>query len=191
MINAGVLALQGSVAEHIAKLNEIEGVKPIKVKTREDIERVDGIILPGGESTTLGKLLKDFELFELLKEKIENGLPVWGTCAGMILLASEIVGEASHFGLMDIRVQRNAFGRQIDSFSKKVIIPAISIDPVELIFIRAPWIEKAGNSVEILCSVDDHIVAARQNHMLVTSFHPELTQSLVFHRYFISTIKDD
>lgn len=190
MITIGVLALQGSVVEHINLLKKIDGVSILEVKTKKDLDVVDGIILPGGESTTIAKLLHDFKLFEPLKERIERGLPVWGTCAGMILLAKNIVGESPHLATMDIVVKRNAYGAQLDSFQNKVIIPEISIDPIELVFIRAPWIEKADRNVRILCIINSHIVAARQDNMLVTSFHPELTDDITVHEYFANIVKE-
>ena len=186
MLQIGVLALQGSVIEHTNVLNSLQDVKTIPVKTKEDLLKVDGIILPGGESTTIGKLLRDFDLFDLLKSRIEDGLPVWGTCAGMILLAKELVGEQPHFSVMNIRVRRNAYGRQIDSFARKIVIPQMGPEPIELVFIRAPWVEEVKENVEILCILDGHIVAARQDNMLVTSFHPELTNNPTVHKYFIS-----
>ena len=185
MIRIGILALQGSVAEHLHKIAQLPDVIPVPVKTRQDLRQVDGLILPGGESTTLARLLQDFNLFSPLKVRIEEGLPVWGTCAGMILLARTIDGESTHLGVMDITVRRNAYGRQNESFAVKEIIPAISSQPLELVFIRAPWIEETGRSVEILHRLDGHIVAARQANMLVTSFHPELTENLAVHRYFV------
>jgi 5'-phosphate synthase pdxT subunit len=186
MARVGVLALQGSVAEHMEMLDALPGVQAAAVRTCGDLHRIDGIILPGGESTTIGKLLREFGLFDPLKSRIENGLPVWGTCAGMILLAREIVGESPHLGVMDIRVRRNAFGRQIDSFRRRALLPGVGSDPIELVFIRAPWIEEAGSGVDILCRLDGNIVAARQGNMLVTSFHPELTGEFAMHRYFLS-----
>lgn len=188
MITIGVLALQGSVVEHINSLNKIN-VSSLEVKTKKDLDSVDGIILPGGESTTMAKLLHDFGLFEPLKKRIQNGLAVWGTCAGMILLAKDIVDESPHLATMDIVVKRNAYGAQLDSFERQVIIPEISIEPIELIFIRAPWIEKADRNVRILCIINSHIVAARQDNMLVTSFHPELTDDLAMHKYFAQMVK--
>jgi len=186
----GVLALQGSVIEHINMLKAFNDVEVLQVKSKADIEKIDGIILPGGESTTIGKLLKAFNLFNVLKSRIEKGLPVWGTCAGLILLAKEVVNEEPHLALMDIKVRRNAFGRQTDSFSVKKIMPAISNEPIELVFIRAPWIEEVKGNVQILCKVEEHIVAARQGNMLVTSFHPELTNDLSVHRYFLDMVNN-
>ena len=129
------------------------------------------------------------DLFEPLKKMIEQDLPVFGTCAGLILLAKNIIGENPHLGVMDISVKRNAYGRQFDSFSSEVSVPKVSENPVPLVFIRAPWIESAGSSVEILLELDGHIVAARQNNILVTSFHPELTDNTAFLEYFIKMVK--
>lgn len=188
-ITVGVLSFQGSVAEHMQMLNKIDGVTPLEVKTKEALDQVDGLILPGGESTTIAKLLHIFGLFEPLKERITNGMPVWGTCAGMILLAKQIVGESAHLGVMDITVRRNAYGTQLDSFSTSAEIPEISEKPVSLVFIRAPWVESADENVRILCQISGHIVVARQDHMLVTSFHPELTETPAVHQYFAEMIK--
>lgn len=189
MSRIGVLALQGSVAEHMEKLNALPGVEAIIVKTALDLSRVDGIILPGGESTTMGKLLREFELFAPLKSRIEDGLPAWGTCAGMILLAKEVAGESPHLAVMDIKVRRNAYGTQIDSFRAQAVIPAVSEKRLDLVFIRAPWVEGAKDNVDILCRLDGHIVAARQGRLLATSFHPELTQDLSMHRYFLDMVR--
>lgn len=185
----GVLSFQGSVAEHIQMLEKIDGVTPIEVKTKEALNKADGLILPGGESTTIAKLLHIFGLFEPLKERITSGMPVWGTCAGMILLAKQIVGESAHLGVMDITVRRNAYGTQLDSFSTSTEIPEISEKPVPLVFIRAPWVEFVCDNVQILCQINGHIVAARQDNMLVTSFHPELTENPAVHQYFAEMIK--
>lgn len=186
MINIGVLGLQGAIIEHIRMLEKIDNIYPSIVKTKEDMELVDGLIMPGGESTAIGKLLDDFNLTDFLKGKIQNGLPVWGTCAGMILLAKQIPNHHRTFlGVMDIEVRRNAYGSQLDSFTTKMAIPCISDTPVPLTFIRAPYVEKIWNDVEIIAQIDEKIVACRQNNMLTTSFHPELTDDLSFHRYFI------
>lgn len=186
MLKVGVLDLQGSVIEHVNILNKIANVKPIRVKYKEDLENIDGLIIPGGESTTLGKLLKSFDLYSLLKTKIQEGLPIWGTCAGMILLAKSIEGEEdAHLKVMDIRVKRNAYGSQLDSFLLEDIIPEVSSEPIPLVFIRAPYITSVGNEVKILKKIDGKIVAARENNMLATSFHPELTENKIFHQYFI------
>lgn len=186
MLRIGVLALQGSVIEHMKMLSAFDDIEALEVRTRENLKNIDGIILPGGESTAIGKLLKDFDLFNHLKSRIEGGMPVWGSCAGMILLAKEIVDEEPHLGVMDIKVRRNAYGTQIDSFTERALIPKISMEPVKLVFIRAPWIESVKNNVDVLCDIRGHIVAARQRNMFVTSFHPELTDDLSVHGYFIS-----
>lgn len=186
MIKVGVLDLQGSVAEHMKILEKIENVEPVRVKYKEDLDNIQGIILPGGESTTLGKLLKDFNIYDTLKEKIEKGLPVWGTCAGMILLAKDIQGqEESYFKVIDIKVKRNAYGSQLNSFSIEEILEDIDKEPIELVFIRAPYITNVGSNVTILKRVRKNIVAAKEKNVLVTSFHPELTEDTRFHKYFI------
>ncbi|SHH83568.1 pyridoxal phosphate synthase yaaE subunit [Caloranaerobacter azorensis DSM 13643] len=191
MIKVGVLDFQGSVIEHIEMLEKIEGVEPIRVKYEEQIKEIDGLIIPGGESTTIGKIMKDFNIFLPLKEKILEGMPVWGTCAGMILLAKKIVGQDySHLGVMDIEVKRNAYGSQIDSFMIEKTIPQVSSKPISLVFIRAPYIEKVGEGVEILSEHEGKIIAAREKNMLATSFHPELTEDESFHRYFVDMIKE-
>ncbi|WP_193394121.1 pyridoxal 5'-phosphate synthase glutaminase subunit PdxT [Clostridium sporogenes] len=185
-MKVGVLDLQGSVAEHMKILEKIENVEPVRVKYKEDLDNIQGIILPGGESTTLGKLLKDFNIYDTLKEKIEKGLPVWGTCAGMILLAKDIQGqEESYFKVIDIKVKRNAYGSQLNSFSIEEILEDIDKEPIELVFIRAPYITTVGSNVVILKRVRKNIVAAKEKNVLVTSFHPELTGDTRFHKYFI------
>ncbi|MEG0069322.1 pyridoxal 5'-phosphate synthase glutaminase subunit PdxT [Cetobacterium sp.] len=184
----GVLALQGAFIEHVNSLKKL-GVDTILVKKKSDLKDIQGLILPGGESTAIGKLLVDLDLKDEIKMLIENGLPVFGTCAGMILLAKNITNdERKHLALMDITVKRNAYGRQNDSFCIEENFKGIS-SKVEMVFIRAPYIEKVGENVEILATVDSNIVAARQKNMLVTSFHPELTSDLKVHQYFIDMIK--
>lgn len=190
-VTIGVLSLQGSVAEHMQMLRQIEGVTPLEVKTLEALEQIDGLILPGGESTTISKLLRMFDLHMPIKERILAGMPVWGTCAGMILLAKEIVGETAHFGVMDITVRRNAYGTQLDSFTQKVVVPAFSDQPIPLTFIRAPWIERVNSdAVNVLCQLNGHIVAAQEGNLLATSYHPEITDDLTTHRYFAQLCKD-
>ncbi|WP_195745661.1 pyridoxal 5'-phosphate synthase glutaminase subunit PdxT [Clostridium botulinum] len=185
-MKVGVLDLQGSVAEHMKILEKIENVDPVRVKYKEDLDNIQGIILPGGESTTLGKLLKDFNIYDTLKEKIEEGLPVWGTCAGMILLAKDIQGQKeSYFKVIDIKVKRNAYGSQLNSFSIEEMLEYIDKEPIELVFIRAPYITTVGSNVTILKRVRKNIVAAKEKNVLVTSFHPELTEDTRFHKYFI------
>lgn len=189
MKTVGVLALQGSFREHLRALSRLDDVMPLAVKNREELARVDGLILPGGESTTQGKLLRDFDLLEPLRARIQQGLPVWGTCAGLILLAKQIAGgEPPHLGVMDISVRRNAYGGQLDSFSENVVLPAVSPEPFPLVFIRAPWIEEIRETVEPLAVRNSKIIAAREHNMLVTSFHPELTDDPRFHAYFVGQI---
>ena len=185
MYRIGVLAIQGAVAEHIACLNHLPNVEGLAIKTMDEIDQVDGLILPGGESTAMGKILGYYNMLEPLREKIANGLPVWGTCAGLILLAKEITGQSvRYFSTMDISVRRNGYGSQLDSFEAAITLPKISHGNIPLIFIRAPYIEAVGESVEVVAEIKGRIVAAAQKNMLVTSFHPELTDDLSFHRYF-------
>lgn len=182
----GVLSLQGGVIEHLNHIKAL-GYTGVEVRKEEDLNDIDAIILPGGESTTIGKLLKVTGLMKPLKEKIESGLPTWGTCAGMILLANEIEGqEEKYIASMDIKVERNAFGTQIDSFKINKVIKEVSEENMELIFIRAPYITKTKETVEILCEVNNKIVAAKQRNIIVTSFHPELTDDLSFLSYFVN-----
>jgi 5'-phosphate synthase pdxT subunit len=182
----GVLALQGDVIEHINYIKK-ENHIPFEVKTKEDLEHVDALILPGGESTTIGRLLRITGLGPIIKEKIQNGLPVWGTCAGMILLAKDIENEkTAHLGVMDIKVKRNAYGTQIDSFTISKVEEKISKNPIEMPFIRAPYIVDIGNKVEPLIYVNGDLVAARQKNILVTSFHPELTDNTEMLNYFLN-----
>ena len=184
----GILGFQGAIVEHERQIKAI-GHEPVIVKYPEQLEEIDGIILPGGESTTMGKILNRTGLMEPLRGKIQGGLPVWGTCAGMILLAKELVNDSvTHLGVMDIAVRRNAYGSQIDSFATKKVIPEIDSKEIELVFIRAPYITKVKEGVKVLCELDGHIVAAEEKNMLVTSFHPELTDNTAFLKYFVSRI---
>lgn len=190
MIKVGVLAVQGAVAEHLELLNQIPDVCAQEVKYLDELNEVDGLIIPGGESTAIGRLLRDFNLLQPLKERILNGMPVWGTCAGMILLAKSLENDPTvHLGVMDITVERNAYGRQLGSFTTEVEIEKISSNKIPLIFIRAPYVTQVKSDVDILLEVNDHIVACQQKQMLATSFHPELTKDTSFHRYFINMIK--
>ncbi|MBX4270246.1 pyridoxal 5'-phosphate synthase glutaminase subunit PdxT [Clostridium estertheticum] len=185
----GVLSLQGDVIEHINHITKL-GHVGIEVKKLEDMDGINGIILPGGESTTIGKLLRETKMLIPLRNKILSGLPVWGTCAGMILLAKAIEGEIDgYLKVMDIKVKRNAYGSQINSFKREVIISEISGEPLPLVFIRGPVITEVTSNVKIICIVDDKIVAAKQNNMFVTAFHPELTNNLEIHKYFINMCK--
>lgn len=184
----GILALQGAFSEHKNILDTLE-VENIYVKTKQDLENIDGIILPGGESTAMGKLLRDFDILNILKEKVERGFPVFGTCSGMILLAKELVNdETKHLSTMNISVKRNAYGRQLGSFKTHENFKGID-EKVEMTFIRAPYVEKVGEGVEILAKVDDKIVAVKEKNMLAISFHPELTKDLSVHKYFLKMVK--
>ena len=183
----GVLAMQGAYREHLKILKSL-GIEAIDVRYEEDIDNIDGLIIPGGESTTMGKLIKTLDLYDKLKSRIENNMPVWGTCAGMILLAKNIVNEYyNHLSVMNISVIRNAYGRQLGSFETKAPVKGIGED-IDMVFIRAPYIESVGENVEILSTVDGNIVAAQEGNILVTSFHPELTEDLRLHKYFINIV---
>ena len=187
-MNVGVLSFQGGVIEHLKQIKEL-GHYGIEVKKEEDLNNIDAIILPGGESTTIGRLLNVTGLMEPLKEKIKSGLPTWGTCAGMILLAKEIENDdRRHLGLMDIKVKRNAFGSQIDSFTTRKVINVVSPKELELVFIRAPYITEVEDNIEVLCTVDNNIVGVRQDNMIATSFHPELTDDTAFLKYFLGEV---
>lgn len=190
MIKVGVLAVQGAVTEHLHLLSQLPDVLAKEVKYLEELNDIDGLIIPGGESTAIGRLLKDFNLLQPLKEKIQKGLHVWGTCAGMILLAKHLENDPTvHLGVMDITVERNAYGRQLGSFETELMIKGVSSNKIPLVFIRAPYVTKIKSNVSTLLEIDDHIVACRQQHMLATSFHPELTNDITFHRYFVDIIK--
>lgn len=184
----GILALQGAFLEHQKILNDLN-VENILVKTAEDLENIDGIILPGGESTAIGKLLRDFNILEPLKNKIKNGFPVFGTCSGMILLAKKITdSDISHLGTMDIEVKRNAYGRQLGSFETFETFKGID-KKIKMVFIRAPYVNNFGKNVEVLATVNDHIVAVKEKNMLAISFHPELTEDTSIHKYFLNIVK--
>ena len=195
MVKVGVLALQGDVREHLASLHEC-GASPITVRRPSELESVSALVIPGGESTTIAKLAHIFGIFTPIQERIAAGMPVYGSCAGMILLADR-VRDAAHdqttFGGLDITVRRNAFGRQVDSFETDLDVGEIASTPVRAVFIRAPWVEEVGPSVEVLSSITDkkgvvHPVAVRQGALLATSFHPELTSDNRIHRYFLEQI---
>lgn len=192
MVRIGVLALQGDVAEH-SNMIAGAGAEPIPVKQIAHLESVDGLILPGGESTTIGKLLRRFELLPPLRSRVRAGFPVYGTCAGMILLADEVEDAATDqptIGGMDISVRRNAFGRQRESFEVDLSVPSVGTAPIHALFIRAPVITRRGPHVDVLARIDgERIVAARQGNMLVSSFHPELTGDDRLHRYFIHMVQ--
>lgn len=182
----GVLAVQGAFREHLEALEKLS-VRGVEIRKKSDLmgNRIDGLILPGGESTVMGKLLRELDLFDPLKAAIEAGMPVLGTCAGLILLAKRLGNDRTvHFGTMDISVIRNGYGRQLGSFSTPGDVRGIGTIP--MVFIRAPYIEEVSDNVEVLCRVDGRIVAARQGSMVVTAFHPELTEDLSIHRYFLN-----
>lgn len=185
----GVIAVQGAFIEHEKMLAEL-GISSFEIRQNCDLNRsFDGFIIPGGESTVQGKLLKELNLFDALKELIKNGLPVFGTCAGLILLAKTIENERhAYFRTMDITVRRNAYGRQLGSFHTTSNFKGIGDIPMT--FIRAPYIQSAAKEVEILATVDGKIVAAKQKNQLVTAFHPELDHDLGVHRYFADMIKN-
>jgi 5'-phosphate synthase pdxT subunit len=186
----GVLSIQGGVTEHIKHLKALD-VETVEVKNLSDLDDLDGLILPGGESTAISKILKERNMLNILKDKILSGLPVWGTCAGMILLSKELEDTSVfNIGVMDIKVKRNAYGRQIDSFETHDVILEVSDNAIPLVFIRAPYISYVGDTVEILLKISGNIVAAKQNNMLATSFHPELTNNLEFHKYFLKMCKE-
>lgn len=186
MKRIGVLSLQGGFKEHLDMIRKL-GYEGVEIRKPEDIINLSGVILPGGESTAIGKLMTDLKIKEVLIKQIKNGLPVWGTCAGMILLAERIDSKSNtHLNLMDISVKRNAYGSQLDSFMAMGKVLNISKNEIPMLFIRAPYITDIGKNVRILSRIDGHIVAARQDNMLVTSFHPELTKDTSFHCYFIN-----
>ena len=189
----GVLALQGAFAEHIKMLEKL-GVESFEIRKKSDLSNavnnndVDGLIIPGGESTVIGKLLYDLDLFDDIKKLILKGLPVFGTCAGLILLAKEIENDnRTYLGAMDIKVRRNAYGRQLGSFFTESEFKGLGVIPMT--FIRAPYISSVGKKVEILSEVDGNIVAAKENNILVTSYHPELNDDLRVHEFFIEMCK--
>ena len=185
----GVLALQGDVIEHVKMLQRL-GVEAVEVRTPEDLARVDALIIPGGESTTIGKLAVTYGLDKAIPARVREGMPVYGTCAGMIALAKRANGgEPPLLRLMNITVHRNAYGRQVDSFETDLEIPALGGPPLHAVFIRAPTIESAGPDVEVLASLGGKPVLARQGNMLVSAFHPELTSDDRVHRYFVEMLK--
>lgn len=190
----GVLALQGDIREHLAALREA-GAEAVKVRRLAELEAIDALVIPGGESTAMSHLLREFELLEPLRARLADGMPAYGSCAGMILLAREIVDagaagrEATPLNGIDMSVRRNAFGRQVDSFEGD--IPFEGLDsPVHAVFIRAPWVERIGDDVEVLGRADAHIVAVRQGRMLATSFHPEVTGDRRVHKLFVDMVTE-
>ena len=186
MAAIGILALQGAFAEHAAMLDRL-GAEHFEIRQRRDLDRsMDGLILPGGESTAMKKLLDALDLFQPIQSRIQAGLPVFGTCAGLILLAERVEGGKPCFGTMDITAKRNAYGRQLSSFFAQEEMAGVGTVPMT--FIRAPYIAQAGPEVQILAQVDGRIVAARQGKQLAAAFHPELSDDLSVHRYFLNML---
>jgi len=188
----GVLALQGAFSEHISVLRRLK-VDSLPVRLPRQLVGLDGLIIPGGESTTITRLMKSYNMMSEIRKLVENGLPILGTCAGMILLAREISdNKAEPLGLMNISVRRNAFGRQRESFEAELSMPVLGDKPFPAIFIRAPLIEQTGDGVETIASLDDgRIVAVRQDKLLACAFHPELTRDSRFHQYFLNIISGE
>jgi 5'-phosphate synthase pdxT subunit len=189
-MKVGVLALQGDFREHSNSLIAC-GVDVLPVRRIEELANVDALIIPGGESTTIAHLAQTFRLFDAIKERISSGMPTYGSCAGMILLADEILDTAKDqktFGGLDIVVRRNAFGRQVDSFETELEFKDGFPEPIRAVFIRAPWVERIGPQVEVLATVKSHPVAVRSKTLLATSFHPELTGDHRIHQYFVDQV---
>jgi len=189
-MRVGVLALQGDVREHVSALIAC-GVYPSTIRRPQELEAVEALVIPGGESTTIAHLAKSFELFNPIKARIASGMPIYGSCAGMILLADQIIDAVDGqevFGGLNITVRRNAFGRQVDSFESDLAFADGSDVALRAVFIRAPWVEKIGTGVEVLAHIDSHPVAVRSSTILATSFHPELTGDHRIHRYFIEEV---
>ncbi len=190
--HVGVLALQGDTREHIAALREA-GAETSTVRRRSELESVDALLIPGGESTTMSLLLREFGLFGPLRERLADGMPAYGSCAGMILLASEILDagepgrQATPLGAIDMTVRRNAFGRQVDSFEEDIEFRGLD-GPAHAVFIRAPWVERVGPGVEVLAQAGEHIVAVRQGRALATAFHPEITGDRRVHKLFVDMV---
>ncbi|KGA13780.1 hypothetical protein GM50_21530 [freshwater metagenome] len=188
-MRVGVLALQGDFREHLFALEECR-VSASPIRRASELAQIDALVLPGGESTAIANLARSFKLFEPLKNRIASGMPVYGSCAGMILLADRVLDAAvgqETFGGLDITVRRNAFGRQVDSFETDLEFSGITNPPIRAVFIRAPWVESVGSGVEVLATYE-HAVAVRQGPLLATSFHPELTGDNRIHRYFIESV---
>jgi len=190
-VRIGVLALQGAVAEHIGMLSALD-VEAVPVRLPSELNGLDALVIPGGESTTIGKLLSDYSLTEPIRNLAKQGFPLFGTCAGLVLLAKKVPNlETEPIGVMDIEVKRNAFGRQVDSFEANLQISALGNGNFHGVFIRAPIIEKTEGGTEILCKLNGSPVAVRQGKLLACAFHPELTDDLRFHKYFLDLVKGD
>jgi 5'-phosphate synthase pdxT subunit len=202
----GVLALQGDVREHLAAVTACGDVRAVPVRRASELDAVDALVIPGGESTTMSRLLQGFELLDPLRKRIEDGMPAYGSCAGMILLASEVLDgrpDQQHLGGLDVVVRRNAFGRQVDSFETDLPFTGLHDGPVRAVFIRAPWVESVGAGVEVLARVPQRTrsgadagaaagrpVAVRQGSVMATAFHPELTGDLRVHALFCEMVKE-
>lgn len=185
----GVLALQGAFREH-ANILQTLGAETQLVKRDFQLEGLDGLVIPGGESTAIGKLLREYSLLEPLRDMAKRGFPVFGTCAGMIVMAKALEGpEEPHLAIMDIIVNRNSFGRQRESFEADLDMPVLGAKTFPAVFIRAPHVVQVGEGVAVLCSYEGRVVAAQQNHMLALSFHPELTGDSRIHRYFLEMVE--
>lgn len=188
MVNIGVLALQGSFAEHLAQLIRLENVQGFPVRTLGELDRADAMILPGGESTALRKLMAPWGFGEALKDRIQQGMPVWGTCAGMILLADKVVGEEPHLGVLRATVSRNAYGTQLDSFRATGTWRLGNITPAEMILIRAPRFDSFREPALPAAMLGDHVIGLVQDHILATAFHPELTGDLIPYRWLADQV---
>ncbi|MBJ7400717.1 pyridoxal 5'-phosphate synthase glutaminase subunit PdxT [Mycolicibacterium sp.] len=192
--NVGVLALQGDTREHLGALRAA-GAQASTVRRRSELDTVDALVIPGGESTTMSLLLREFDLLEPLRQRLADGMPAYGSCAGMILLAGEILDagapgrEAQALGAIDMTVRRNAFGRQVDSFEGDIEFLGLDV-PIRAVFIRAPWVERIGPGVDVLARAGEHIVAVRQGPVLATAFHPEMTGDRRVHKLFVEIVTD-
>lgn len=189
-VTIGVLALQGDFEAHLRMLERC-GVQGREVRTAEQLREVDGLIIPGGESTTIMKLMQRYGLDAVIRQRAEEGMPVYGTCAGLIVMAQEIEGYPGQpqLGLLDVAVARNAFGRQVDSFEVDLPVPKLGEPPVRAVFIRAPYVTRTGANVEVLASLDGKVVLVQQANLLGGAFHPELTDDLRLHRYFVEIVR--
>jgi 5'-phosphate synthase pdxT subunit len=186
MVKVGVLALQGDFREHERVLADLDAF-PVEVRTPEDLADVDALVIPGGESTTIGKLARAYDLVEPIRERAAGGMPILGTCAGMIVMAERVLDGEPLLSLMDVTVRRNAYGRQVDSFEVDVGVEGIE-HPVRGVFIRAPWIEEIGGDVEVVAEHEDRPVVLRQGRLLAASFHPELVGETALHQAFLSLV---
>ncbi|MDO8589138.1 MAG: pyridoxal 5'-phosphate synthase glutaminase subunit PdxT [Armatimonadota bacterium] len=185
----GVLALQGDYDKHLQMLKRL-GVEAVPVRTAEEVRQLDGLIIPGGESTTIGKLMRRFGIDEAIIEKVDQGMALYGTCAGLILMANDIEdSDQGRLGLLDITVRRNAFGRQIDSFETDMTVPELGPDPIRAVFIRAPFVTEVRNGVKTLASINGQPVLIQRDKLLASAFHPELTEDTRLHAYFLELVQ--